>query len=126
VRHLDLDINVNFDKDIIIGKAVWTIDNLLKGNEIIFDINVLDIQNITLGNEEIKTTFSFGDEMKFHGRSLNVAIKPTTNKVTIYYSTPKNAVALQWLMPEQIFTKAKKIYHPATVQFIEKLLYPEK
>ena len=37
VKHLDLDIKVDFDTQTISGKASWQIDNSSKGNEIIFD-----------------------------------------------------------------------------------------
>jgi leukotriene-A4 hydrolase len=41
VKHLDLDIKVDFETQTISGKASWQIDNVSKGNEIIFDENTL-------------------------------------------------------------------------------------
>jgi leukotriene-A4 hydrolase len=37
VKHLDLDIKVDFEKKLISGKASWSIDNPSKGDSIIFD-----------------------------------------------------------------------------------------
>lgn len=105
VKHLDLNIQVDFDSQTITGKASWTIDNKNKGNEIIFDENTLEITKITLGDEEKETRFSFGDEVKFHGKPLQVTINANTTKVNIYYKTTKDAVALQWLRPEQTADK---------------------
>ena len=105
VKHLDLDIKVDFDTQTISGKASWTIDNVSKGNEIIFDENTLNITKVTLGDEEKETKFELGTAVEFHGKPLHVTIEPNTTKVNIYYSTTKDAVALQWLNPQQTADK---------------------
>lgn len=105
VKHLDLDLKVDFSEHLISGIASWTIENRSKGSEIIFDSRQLDIQKITLDDGQ-ETNFSFGDEQKYLGRPLRVKIKPSTKQVHIYYTTSKNAAALQWLEPQQ--TAGKK------------------
>jgi aminopeptidase N len=107
VKHLDLDIKVDFDTQTISGKASWAIDNISKGNEIIFDENTLNITKVTLGDEEKETKFELGKNVEFHGKPLHVRIEPNTTKVNIYYSTTKDAVALQWLTPAQTADKKK-------------------
>ena len=107
VKHLDLDIKVDFDTQTISGKASWTIDNISKGNEIIFDENTLNITKVTLGDDEKETKFELGKDTEFHGKPLHITIEPNTNKVNIYYNTTKDAVALQWLKPEQTADKKK-------------------
>ncbi|MDP5199335.1 hydrolase/aminopeptidase [Flavobacterium sp. DG2-3] len=107
VKHLDLDIKVDFDTQTISGKASWTIDNKSKGNEIIFDENTLEITKVTLGDEEKETKFELGAATEFHGKPLHITIEPNTTKVNIYYNTTKDAVALQWLKPEQTEDKKK-------------------
>ncbi|MFB3389389.1 leukotriene A4 hydrolase C-terminal domain-containing protein [Flavobacterium sp. LAR06] len=106
-KHLDLDIKVDFDTQTISGKASWTIDNVSKGNEIIFDENTLNITKVTLGDEEKETKFELGAAVEFHGKPLHITIEPNTTKVNIYYSTTKDAVALQWLNPQQTADKKK-------------------
>lgn len=106
-KHLDLDIKVDFDTQTISGKASWQIDNVSKGNEIIFDENTLNITKVTLGEDEKETKFELGKDVEFHGKPLHITIEPNTTKVNIYYSTSKNAVALQWLKPEQTADKKK-------------------
>lgn len=108
VEHLDLDLNVDFEQQQINGKASWKINNPSKAKEIIFDDSKLNIEKITLGTEEKETTFSLGEEAPFIGRALKVAILPETKQVNIYYTTAKDASALQWLNPQQ--TAGKK--HP--------------
>ncbi|MCF6133167.1 M1 family metallopeptidase [Flavobacterium wongokense] len=104
-KHLDLDIKVDFDTQTISGKASWTIENTSKGNEIIFDENTLNITKVTLGDDEKETKFELGNEIEFHGKPLHITIVPNTTKVNIYYNTTKDAVALQWLKPEQTADK---------------------
>ncbi|WP_298220544.1 hydrolase/aminopeptidase [Flavobacterium sp.] len=104
-KHLDLDIKIDFDTQTISGKASWTIDNISKGNEIIFDENTLNISKVTLGDDEKETKFKLGEEVKFHGKPLQITIDANTTKVNIYYSTTKDAVALQWLNPQQTADK---------------------
>lgn len=106
VRHLDLDIKADFTTQLISGKASWTIDNPSNGSEIIFDTRQLQIERITLGDDEKETTFSLGEEVKFLGRPLRVKIEPSTKKINIYYSSSKDAAAVQWLNPQQ--TAGKK------------------
>jgi leukotriene-A4 hydrolase len=107
VKHLDLDIKVDFDTQTISGKASWQIDNINKGNEIIFDENTLNITKVTLGDEEKETKFELGAAVEFHGKPLHIIIEPNTTKVNIYYSTSKDAIALQWLNPQQTADKKK-------------------
>jgi leukotriene-A4 hydrolase len=107
VKHLDLDIVVDFDTKTISGKASWDIDNISKGNEIVFDENTLEISKVTLGDNEKETPFDLGAETEYHGKPLRVRIAADTKKVNIYYKTTKDAIALQWLTPEQTADKKK-------------------
>ncbi|MEJ8756675.1 M1 family metallopeptidase [Pontibacter sp. H259] len=105
-RHLDLDIAVNFDTKTISGTASYDIENLAKGNEIIFDARGLQIEKVYLGDGKEETTFRLGENDKFLGQPLYVTIKPDTRRVTIQYKTSPDAAALQWLNPQQ--TAGKK------------------
>jgi leukotriene-A4 hydrolase len=100
-KHLDLDINVDFIQEQISGKASWTIDNFSKADRIVFDSWKLGVQKITLGDEGKPATFSLGKEDKVFGQPLEIRIDPSTTKVNIYYTTSKDAGALQWLTPQQ-------------------------
>lgn len=107
VTHLDLDLTVNFDLQQLTGKASWMISNQAKATEIIFDDNKLNISKITLGAEEKPTTFTFGALNEYMGRALKIAIAPETKLIHIYYTTDKQASALQWLNPQQTAGKKK-------------------
>lgn len=107
VKHLDLDIKVDFTSKLISGEASWTIENPSKGNEIVFDTRDLQIRKVTLGDDDQQTTFELGKEEKYLGRALKVKISENTTKVNIYYSSSAEAAAVQWLTPQQ--TAGKKL-----------------
>lgn len=107
VQHLNLNIKVDFAAQQISGKATWEINNLKNAKEVVFDTRGLTIQKVTAGDEEKATKYFLGDEVKFLGRPLHVALEPSVKKVNIYYATAKDAGALQWLTPQQTAQKKK-------------------
>ena len=106
VRHLALDLNVDFDKKVISGKASIFFDNKTSAKKIILDTRDLTIDKITLDSAETEAKFVLAEKDKFLGQALSIDIKPNTKFVTVYYSTSPEAQALQWLSPEQ--TAGKK------------------
>ncbi|HFC00706.1 MAG TPA: M1 family peptidase [Phaeodactylibacter sp.] len=104
-KHLSLNLKADFDKKILKGFASFDIENH-ESNKIIFDVRDLNIEKVTIGKEETPTTFTIGKAKEFLGQPLEVAIQPTTKKVTIYYSTNPDAAAVDWLNPRQ--TAGKK------------------
>ncbi len=105
VKHLDLEIKVDFDKSVISGVAKWTIENKTNADILILDTNTLNIERVILDDGQ-SANFKIGEEKAFVGRPLVIDIKPTTKDVRIYYSTSPDAIALQWLKPMQ--TAGKK------------------
>ena len=99
-KHLQLNLEADFDQKILKGFAAFDIENN-NSDKIIFDIRNLNIEKVTMGVDETPTTFKIGEEQKFLGKPLEVAITPTTKKVTIYYSTNPDAQAVDWLNPQQ-------------------------
>jgi leukotriene-A4 hydrolase len=108
-KHLNLTLKVDFDNKQITGRASWTIENKNNSNEIIFDVNGLNIQRITIGENETTTSYFLDKPLPLLGSALHVHILPNTKNVKIYYTTAKDAIALQWLTPEQT-TDKKKAY----------------
>lgn len=105
IKHLDLNLTVDFAKKILSGCA--TIDVELKNNstQVILDTRDLKIEKVILedGNE---AKFQMGEKVNYLGQALTINCKPTTVKLTIYYSTSPEAAAVQWLSPAQ--TAGKK------------------
>ena len=103
VKHLDLDVIVNFDSQTISGVANWSIQN--NGSDsIFFDTDDLEIEKITINNR-VETTFTIHKRDFILGSKLAVLIQPQTETVSIYYSTKPGSKALQWLSEEQTYGK---------------------
>lgn len=103
--HLNLNLKVDFAQKQLKGFAQFQIKNN-QASQIIFDTKTLTIEKVTIGKEEKETKFSVSDTDIYKGAALTVNIEPTTDLVTIYYSTlPDGADAVDWLEPGQTADK---------------------
>ena len=103
-KHLDLDINVDFNKKIISGKATYLINKKKTAKFIHFDAKALIIKNVTVNNDE-ETSYNLVKGDKIHGDNLTVALPKNTKTVTIYYETTNKTEALQFLNKQQTADK---------------------
>ncbi|WP_207421779.1 M1 family metallopeptidase [Desertivirga brevis] len=105
VRHLDLELAVDFSSQILTGKAVWEIENVNATDSIVFDTRQLQIEKVILDAQK-DAQFKLGKNDPYLGQALTIKIQPGTKKVAIWYKTMKESGALQWLNPQQ--TAGKK------------------
>ncbi len=100
IKHLALDLDVDFDNKTLSGTVTLDIETAPGTNRLWLDTRDLSIEKITLdGGKE--TTFQLGDAVEFLGQPLEVAIGDSTKQVAIQYRTSPGAAALQWLEPAQ-------------------------
>jgi leukotriene-A4 hydrolase len=99
VKHLILNLTVDFDRQQLSGSATLQIENR-GARELVLDTNGLSISRVLLDNGR-DANFSVGDPVKYLGRPLTIAIEPSTKSVHIDYTTSPDAAAVQWLAPEQ-------------------------
>ncbi|MCH2235247.1 MAG: M1 family metallopeptidase [Crocinitomicaceae bacterium] len=104
--HLHLDLTADFDTQTLSGSVTHSIKNLTESEVMILDVRNLEIQKVEIDGEE--TTYKIEGDDPLMGSGLYVDIKPSTEKVKIYYSTTDGSDGLQWLNPQQ--TAGKK--HP--------------
>lgn len=102
ITHLDLDIKVDFETEIISGTASYTITNN-DASEIILDSKFLDIENVQADGKD--TNFILGNFDETLGNPLKIAITKDTKRITIFYKTTEKTEALQWLKPQQTADK---------------------
>jgi len=102
ITHLDLDINVDFNSEIIKGKATYKIENN-NSSEIILDSKFLEIEKVQADGED--TEFSLGEFDELLGQSLKITISKETKNITVFYKTTNKTEALQWLNPLQTTDK---------------------
>jgi aminopeptidase N len=102
ITHLDLEIDVDFNQEIINGKATYKIKNS-NSSEIILDTKFLEIEKVQADGKD--TEFSLGEFDEHLGQPLNINIGKETKNITVYYSTTDRAEALLWLNPQQTTDK---------------------
>lgn len=100
VEHLTLDLEVDFERQVISGRASLDLDNRTGTDTLILDTRGLEIEAVSLDDGE-ETTFDLGAEEESLGQALTIHIRPGTETVHIDYATTAGADAVQWLSPKQ-------------------------
>src|SRR5690606_26293920 len=85
LKHLDLDINVNFEKRQISGVATWDIENNGKVAYLKLDTYDLEIDSVTADGKLV--AHSLEKPVAHLGSVLNIPIQENTSKVSIYYAS---------------------------------------
>ena len=100
VKHLNLNLNVDFTAKQLKGTVELSIDNPGKASVLHLDTRDLAIDSVWLDDGTI-AAFTLSKPVPFLGSDLSITIKPSTKKVKIAYATSPQAAAVQWLNPEQ-------------------------
>lgn len=116
LSHLDLDIQVDFDKKQISGKAAWDISN--PGQLQVLKLDTYDLTIDSVLADGHRADFQLAAPVEHLGSRLNIPIDAHTSRVTIFYKTGTDARALQWLTPAQtmdkkhpfLYTQSESIY----------------
>jgi leukotriene A-4 hydrolase/aminopeptidase len=121
VRHLDLDWDVNFDKKILQGAVVLTIDRMNQQAPLILDtrhLNIAKVETSTTGSNYAATKFTLGQSDAILGAALTIQLPANAKFVRVSYSTNPDASGVQWLAPSQtagkkdpfMFTQSESIH----------------
>ena len=121
VRHLDLDLSVDFSRKVLEGEAVLQFDRLNdSNNSLVLDTRDIVIESVRAGSGEDlqETTFTVVDSDDFLGEPLTIDLPGDATTVAIRYRTVPGASGLQWLDPIQtagkehpfLFTQAQAIH----------------
>jgi leukotriene-A4 hydrolase len=99
VRHLDLDLDLDFGRRVVSGEAVLTLAASGEGD---FDLDTkgLAIRSVRTENG-VGVTFRLSDEEPILGRRLRLSLPSSTRRLAISWEASPEAVALQWLDPAQ-------------------------
>ena len=104
IRHLHLELDVDFQREVLYGHVILSLDRKVASRKLILDTMDLDITKIEVANGEsdyVATTFSLGAHHPIIGSPLAIDLGDRVNRVRIVYSTTLGATALQWLSPQQ-------------------------
>ena len=116
VKHLDLDIKVDFDTRIISGRASWDIENPNNMDRLILDGYRLTVDSIMVDGNKVQ--YTWGPSLTHLGNALKIPIEEGSKRVDIYYKSDPSARALQWMEPQQtsgkkhpfLYTQSESIY----------------
>src|SRR5262245_63149571 len=122
VRHVDLNLDVLFDRKVLKGVSTLTIERIKPdADSLKLDTRDLKIIKAYTSNDGINFTpaeFTLGAADKILGAPLAVQLPPQATKVRIEYETSPNASGVQWLEPAQtagkkypyVFTQSQAIH----------------
>jgi leukotriene-A4 hydrolase len=97
VTHVHLNLEVDFEKEILKGSVVHTIKNEKGFTKVIFDSKNLNIQGVQVDGAD--AVYEVGEYDELLGSPLNVTITAESNKVEIFYETTPETEALDWVDP---------------------------
>ena len=109
VRHLDLDLNVDFDNEILSGSVTLKVERIdAAARELVIDTRDITVRKVELlrGDKAIDLTFNLGARDDVLGAPLTISMPAAckcapTEDVRVTYKTSPQAIGLQWLKPEQ-------------------------
>lgn len=112
VSHLDLNLNVDFDRKILSGVATLDFHKPdVNAKTLILDTKDLTITGVeisdTIGQTWTPVDYTLSKVNAMMGQSLTVPITNDATKVKISYFTSPKAEGLQWLAPAQTAGKEK-------------------
>jgi leukotriene-A4 hydrolase len=121
VRHLELDLTVDFTRKVLEGEATLQFEaQNSENNSLVLDTRDLEVHSVRAGDgtEMIDAEFSLVDTDDFLGEPLTIKLPAGATQVTISYQTSPAASGVQWLEPVQtagkehpfLFTQAQAIH----------------
>ena len=112
VRHVDLDLDVLFDRKVLKGASTLTVERIKPDADSLKldtrDLKIIKAETSNDGKSFAPAQFTLGAADKLLGAPLTIQLPPQATKVRIEYETSPNASGVQWLEPAQ--TAGKK--HP--------------
>ena len=102
--HIDLDFTVDFERKVLQGEARLHLQRLNEANDLlVLDTRELAIESVRAGSGDrlAAAPFSIGDASDDLGAPLSIEMPADATEVVIRYTTSPDALALQWLEPQQ-------------------------
>ncbi len=100
VAHIDLNLEVDFDRQVIEGLATLIIEAQSGADSIVLDTKALHIRRI-YNSEGQDLPYELKPAREHFGSALTVSLPEGEPRIHIAYTTDPDAEALQWLSPVQ-------------------------
>ena len=119
IRHVRLDLQVDFKRQVLHGRARYQLDHSRPGP---FDLDTRGLEILGATGSRGRLHFELGPEDEILGKRLRLLAVPAKDEVEIEFATTAASRALQWLTPAQtaggvhpfLFTQCQPI-HARTV-----------
>jgi leukotriene-A4 hydrolase len=98
-RHVELDLDVDFERRVIRGTVVLAFERPASG-PLDLDTKGLVIRAARV-EDGADVPFALGEEEPILGRPLRLELPDGTSRVVVEYETAPDAIGLQWLEPAQ-------------------------
>lgn len=119
--HLDLDLEVDFEKKELRGHSTLTIERTDPAAPLILDTRDLRIERVETASNQSDfqpAKYTLGASDKILGAPLTIELPSAATRVRVHYATSPTASALQWLEPAQtagkkrpfLFTQSQAIH----------------
>jgi aminopeptidase N len=109
VRHVSLDLEVDFDTSTIAGSATLHVRNLTGTDELFLDTNGLVIHRVVL-DDGTQASHDLLTTDPILGTPLRIIVRPDTRWVRVEYETSPDAAGLHWMTPTQAQQEAPYLY----------------
>ncbi|MEL6105056.1 MAG: M1 family aminopeptidase/hydrolase, partial [Planctomycetota bacterium] len=108
VKHLHLDLKVDFETKTLSGSALLTVRRTrADAKRLILDTQGLEVASVTCDSKPLD--WKLGESKTQLGRPLEITLpagdRVADNEIKVEYQTRPSAAALQWLSPEQTTDK---------------------
>ena len=100
LRHLDLDLRVDFAERVIEGRATWSLDRKDPQASLVMDIRGLDLLSIRTAPQGQTLSHRISPNDPIFGSRLEVDLPEGVHCIVIHYRTAPSASGLQWVGPE--------------------------
>ena len=119
--HIDLQFTVDFERRVLGGEALLHLERLNDANNpLVLDTRGLEIESVRAvsGDRLVDAPFSLGESSDELGTPLTIELPAGATGVVVRYETSPDALALQWLEPQQtagkrhpfLYTQAQSIH----------------
>ncbi|MDF2177041.1 M1 family metallopeptidase [Aliiglaciecola sp. CAU 1673] len=117
VKHLNLDLTVDFAEHVLSGIATLDVERIKKDvDTLVLDTRDLAIENVQVDGQAVP--FALAESDTHLGSALRIELPAGANRVSITYKTSPEASGVQWLTPAQtagkahpfLFTQAQAIH----------------
>lgn len=101
VEHLDLDLDVDFEKKVLAGRASLRLKRIDPQAHLVLDTRDLTIRDVYLADGKTPAKFQLAQPRRHLGAALTIELPDDSQTIHIDYQTSPTAKALQWLSPQQ-------------------------